>query len=200
MRVCILVAMIGVAPFVLASAPTAGHEDHDENNKSSADRTGVTNIDVRLAEAKLKLAKVDLRWATDWNRRVRGTISQSTVEWLRKNVSLANAQVDIARQDEQHWHALHVHQMEAALRTAESQLERTKAMKRAGPRTVGALDLERIRLKVEVARLGLAKAKDPVNMQSPEAHLQWQVDQLRDEVNRLKDQVERLSISSQARL
>ena len=200
MRACILVAMIGLVPFVLASAPAVSQQDRDESSKSSADRTGAASIDVRLAKAKLKLAEADLRWATEWNRRLRGTIPKTTVEWLQQNVTLANEQVDIARQDKQHWHALHIRQMEATLRTAKSQLQRAEAINRVSPHDSGELDLERIRLKVEVARLNLAKSRDPANIQSPEAHLQWQVDQLRDEVNRLKDQVQRLSITSEARL
>jgi multidrug resistance efflux pump len=191
--------MIGLAPFVFAGEPTGSSQNRDKREDSPADPTEAPNIDVRLAEAKLKLAEADLRSATEWNRRLRGTIPKSTVEWLQQNVKLAKEQVDIARQGKQPWHALHVRQMEATLRTAQSRLERAEAMNRAAPSSASNLDLERFRLKVEVARLNLTKAQDPANIKSPEAHLQLQVDQLRDEVDRLKDQVERLSITSQGR-
>ena len=146
MRVCVLVAMIGLAPFVSAGEPTVSSQNRDKREESPADPTEAPNIDVRLAEAKLKLAEADLRWATEWNRRLRGTIQKSTVEWLQQNVKLANEHVDIARQGKQHWHALHVRQMEATLRTAQSRLEmrgsdepgRTKQRGQSRPGAVSA--------------------------------------------------------------
>lgn len=199
MRDCVFAAAVAVAAFVVVTPPTVSGQGHDGHSNEGVNQKDAASIEQRLAETKLKLAEIELRQATDWNRRLPRTIPESTVDWLRRNVELAKEQVDIARQGEPHWHSLHIRQMEAALRTAESKLDRAEATNRAAPRSGGELNLERLRLKVELARLNLAKAKDPANIESPEAHLQWQVDQLRDEVDRMKDQMERLSITSEAR-
>lgn len=200
MRICVIAAVAIAVSSFLATAQDAATRDHDEQGHARADQKNAESIDVRIAEVKLKLAETELRRATEVNRRVARTIPDSTVGWLGRNVELAKQQVDLARQGDQHWHALHIRQMEAALRDAESRVQRAEGMNRRVPSSVGEFDLERLRLKAEIARLNLAKARDPANVNSPEAHLQWQVDQLRDEIDRLKDQVERLSITSEARL
>lgn len=199
MRIDISIAMFVAAFFAAASPPTTGNRNL-ARSADGVEKEHVESIEVRLAVTKLKLAEAELRRVMEANRRIPNTIPKTTVEWLHRNVELAKQQVELARQGGQPWHVLHIRQMEAALKTAESALARAEAMNRITPRTVDEVELERLHLKAEVARLSLAKARDPANVQSPEAHLQWQIDQLRDEIDRLKDQVERLSITSEARL
>ena len=200
MRICVITAVAIAATSLLASSQDAADRDHDTKRHAGVGQGAAASIDVQIAEAKLKLAETELRRVTEVNRRVARTIPDSTVGWLERNVELAKQQLDLARQGDQHWHALHIRQMEAALRDAESRVQRAEGMNRRVPRSVDEFDLERLRLKAEIARLNLAKARDPANVKSPEAHLQWQVDQVRDEIGRLKDQVERLSITAEARL
>lgn len=199
MRTCVLIALLAVASLAATSPPSVSSQDHAEHGDPGVGKQDAASTEVRLAETKLKLAEAELRRAMDRNRRIPSTIQKMTVESLRRNVDVAKQQVDLARQGDQPWHVLHIRQMETALKTAESALDRAKAMNRITPRMVDEFDLERLRLKAEVARLSLTKARDPANVKSPEAHLQWQIDQLRDEIDRLKDHVERLSITSEAR-
>ena len=150
------------------------------------------SLEVRYARAYLQLAQADLQIAVEENEKVPGTYPEAAIELLRRVVVIAEEQLKHALGESAHdLHSVHIRQEEAAVTEAESDLQRTLAANRRLPRLVGPTQLRRAHLRVEVAKLALAKAR-AVNAHSLPEHTQWQLEELRMELLQLRSQVQKL--------
>ncbi len=175
-------------PAERSEAPPRSPEKTSEVKEASD-----TDLDVRLAEAKLRLARFELSRAKGINRRVPGVYQQETLDRLEQVVKVAEKELALARGDEHDLHAVHLLQLEAELELTSRQLRAATEANQSAPHTVSAVNVERFRLRAEVARLTLARAKQASNFRSTEAHLQWQVDRLFEEIQRLRGEIPLLS-------
>lgn len=152
------------------------------------------SVNVRYARTYLSLAKTELEIAEDANRRIGTLYPEITVQRLRNNVAFAEAQLkyELAG-DEGDLHDVHLRELDGALKLAEAKLQKGLSMKKRLPQTVSDLEILRLRLAAEVARLTLERARSPQAQASPHAHLQWQLDQLRRQVLRLQVRADQLT-------
>lgn len=181
-----------VSAAVFTTSHSAAQQVPDKKQTVDQDR------DVRYARLCLKRAQAELQKVLTANEKL-GTnmYPVSLVERLRENVKIAEEGVEqalLAKQGEEHQpHKVHIREAEAAVKIAELNLQQALEINKRKSGSYGADDLERLRLAVEIAQLRLEMANDPAVVDSPVAHLQWQVEQLRDEVLELRLRVEQMS-------
>jgi hypothetical protein len=145
-------------------------------------------IDVRYARAQVQLAEANLNRVEQSNKRVARSVPSSVVAEYQHDVKVAKARLEQATagrgaSDFQVW----LERAEAEQRTAETTWKNATAVNRREPRTFDALDIERFRLRAEVARLQLERGRTLVDS-GREAQLQWQIDMLDNQVQRLKEE------------
>lgn len=147
------------------------------------------SLDVRYAEAQLRLAELNLKRIETANRRVANAVPGNIVAEYREDVAVAQSRLKAAQQSQGPFQAW-LTAAEAAARSADMQFEGAKAANEIQPGAVDAGEVERLRVLAEIARLRVARGK-AVAGDSREAQLQWQVTVLGDEVDRLQEEVHR---------
>jgi hypothetical protein len=154
------------------------------------------SIYARYARAYLELAKAELDIAQDVNKRIGATYSKNTVQRLRNHVEIAQAKLkyELAG-DASKLHDIHLRELEGAKKLAEMKLASAITVNQHLSGTVSELEIQRLRLAAEVARLAIARGRDPAAVSSPHAHLQWQIDQMRSELLRLQIRTDKLATS-----
>ena len=152
------------------------------------------SIHVRYARAYLDLAKADLDIALDMNRRIGGAYSENTLQRLRNHAEIAEARLQYEiTGGESKLHDIHLRELEEARKLAEQDLASAIAVNKRLAGTVRELEIRRLRLAAEVARLAVARGRDPATVSSPYAHLQWQLDRMRSELLRLQTRTDKLA-------
>lgn len=151
------------------------------------------NLEVEFATVVLKMAKVDLQQALDFNRRVSGAYSEAEVERLRNVVKSAEEQVDFAKNTGDKPGAMNLFGAEAALRNAEGNLKKAQETNAQAPGAINETSLEKLRLTAELARLNVAKGRAAVDSGEPLALVQWQLETLRIELWQLRNRLEAIT-------
>jgi hypothetical protein len=147
------------------------------------------NLPLQYARARLELAEANLNRVEELNRRRERSVAPTVVAELHAEVDEARLQVERASQAEAGG------EFDVWLRRAEGELasatSRWKKALQGNQRLKGAfepLDVERYRLRAEVARLQLARGRSLVGA-SRGAQLEWQVELLNNEIDRLKEEL-----------
>ncbi len=140
-------------------------------------------IRARYARAYLHLAEVDLEIVLDMNRRISGTYPENTVQQLRNHVEIAEMklQYELAG-GEIRLHDIHLKELERAKNLAEMNLANAIAINKSLAGTIDELEIKRLRLAAEVAKLAIDKGRDPASVSTPYTHLQWQLNQMQSEL------------------
>ena len=81
---------------------------------------------------------------------------------------------------------------EANAKAAQQQFQRVMAINQQNPGTITQIEIQRSKLTVELANVGLEKARS-INPKNEAQFLQWQVDQLRQDLYQLRIRVAQLS-------
>ncbi len=178
-----------VASVLFTSSGTA---QTDTSNSTSPE-----NIFVRYARAYSELAKADLAIALDVNKRIRGSYTEITVQRLRNQVEIAEAklQYELGSEESKKLHDIHLRELEEASKLAELNLASAIVVNKRLAGTVSDLEIRRLRLAAEVARLAVERGRDPAAVSTPYAHLQWQLDQVRSELLWLQIRADKLAAS-----
>ncbi len=183
-----VLALGSVLGYRAGSSASAAPDSKPAPEKKQASDNKQDSLDVRIARAQLSLAEATLRKAQDQNRRVGETISGGLLAQFTDAVQVARAQLEAAESasggDSL---AAWIRRAEASVREAENRWKRAAEVNRLSAGTVAAIDVERLRLTVEIAKLQVERGKALADA-STEAKLHWQVDVLNDEVARLKSQ------------
>ena len=145
------------------------------------------SIEVRYARAQMQLAEANLNRVEQSNKQVTGTVPGSVVAEYQQDVQVAKTRLEQALagpapSEIQVW----LQRAEAELRTAEATWKNSTAVNGRVPGTFGPLDIERYRLRAEVAKLQLERGQTLVDSGS-EAQLRWEIDVLDNQVQRLKE-------------
>lgn len=169
--------LLGTGLVNLLMSPAQPEEAGDEQS-----------LAVRYAQAQLRLAEVNLQKVQQMNQRVARAVPGDMVAEYREDVEIAKLRVEtlLDGKDGDEFRVW-LRRAEATARSAEARWKSGKAVNQRAPGTLDTLDLERLRLRAEMARLRLARGKMLVN-QSREAQVQWQLDYLSDEVQRLSEE------------
>jgi multidrug resistance efflux pump len=151
------------------------------------------NLDVRYAQAQLELAQANLRKVERANERFPKTLSAFVIGEYARDLAIAKAQLENAKRGGdaemfQTW----LERAQSNVKSAESIYENALSTNRRQPNSVDSLDLERLRLRLEVMRLQLQRGQS-LAAGSHEQKMQWQITVLNDEVARLKEQTSRIS-------
>ena len=154
------------------------------------------SVDVRYARAQMQLAEANLNRIDQSNKRVERSVPSSVVAEYQHDVQVAKTRLEEAvagraASDFQVW----LQRAEAERRTAETNWKTATAANGSAPGTFGPLDVERFRLRAEVAKLQLERGQTLVDS-GREAQLQWEIDLLDNQVQRLKEESRQSTPSS----
>jgi hypothetical protein len=172
------------AGMVLAVACCLGQVPQEPDRGANA--TG--SVEVRYAQAQLHLAEANLKRVEQMNQSSANTVPSSVVADYRHEVQVAQARLEQATKGTaatafQVW----LERADAERRSAETNWRNATAVNRRIPGTYKPLDLERLRLRAQVAALQLERGQALASA-GREAQLQWQVDLLDNQVQRLKEE------------
>lgn len=182
------VAWIGSLP---PHACLAADTPPPSNGPHTSPAATAHDLQVRYAQARLRVAELDLARAIAANDTVGNAIGDREVERLRNHVAMLRRQVEIAREHPRTAaRQASIAAAEAACADARADLE---AAERANHRTAGSVsdtNLERLRAKVDLADVRLELCTSPEYELSLLAELEWNVEQLTDEVIDLRHKVD----------
>jgi hypothetical protein len=186
------VAGVGSASaFTLAIVATV--VSADVADKPAAASESPQNLEMKYAEAQYKLAETNLRKVELTNQRFQKTVSASVIADYTEDLAIAKSQLDGVREGGHDvLFAGWIRRVESNLKTAEASYNSARLANQRQPGTVDALDVERMRLRVEIARLQLEQGKMLASATVDE-RLRWQVQVLNDEVASLKVQTSRIA-------
>lgn len=150
------------------------------------------NLQMRYARSRLKLAQANLQRVEEMNRKLDRTVPSSVVSDFKREVIEAELQFQQASSETGDGFDIWLRRAENAWRSATTRWQNAQTANKQVKDTIPALDVERFRLRVEVAQLqwerGKALAKAP-----REEQLAWQVDLLSDEVELLREETSRVA-------
>ncbi len=146
------------------------------------------SVDVRYARAQMQLAEANLNRVEQSNKRIARSVPSSVVAEYQHDLQVAKTRLEQATagraaSEFQVW----LQRAEAERRTAETTWKNASAANSSVAGTVEPLDIERYRLRAEVAKLQLERGRTLVDSDR-EAQLQWEVDMLDNQVQRLKEE------------
>ncbi len=177
-------SQIGAAVCVAAIGVIAGAAQQQRSTVSEEP------IAVRYARASLELAKIELKKLVEQNKKVPRAVPAILVERAKMNVKVAEAQLEQAVGPSAAGTAnVHIRYAEERVRVAELEFEKAKEARRRNPDAVIELEVERLGLVAETARLRLAMWRDPVYLPSLLDQMQWQLDRLSEEIIELNKRV-----------
>jgi hypothetical protein len=189
-RLVVLAGLVFAGAIVLVRAipaAPAGAEDKEGDAKSLRD------LVLRYADAQHKLAETNLKKVEVTNQRFARTVSASVIADYTEDLAIAKDQLDGVRRDgEQGVFEGWLRRVESNLKTAEASYNSARVANQRQPGTVDVLDLERTRLRVEIAKVQFEQGKLLVNA-PVQQRLLWQVQVLNDEVVSLKVQTSRIA-------
>ncbi len=147
-------------------------------------------VAVRYARASLELAKIELKKLEEQNKKVPRVIPAIIVARAKMNIKVAEAQVEQAIGPSAAGTAnAHIHYAEERVKVAELEFEKAREARQKNPDAVIDLEVERLGLVAETARLRLAMWRDPVYLPSLLDQMQWELDRLSEEVLELNKRV-----------
>lgn len=155
------------------------------------DRSTRYQLMVEYASTNLRLAEVELEYALEENAKNAGMIPRITIERLRSNLSLARKQFEEAT-------AASTGGLERIqLRHAEERIRLSKLDLQNGQRLydegmVSALELQRLELKHDLAKLNLVLLKNPENFVTLLHHLESKVNRMGEEILMLDQRISKL--------
>jgi hypothetical protein len=155
---------------------------------SAPSNTAPESVEVRYARAQLQLAEANLDRVQQSNKQLERSVPSSIVAEYQEDVRVAKTRLQQATTGRaagefQAWLA----RAEAEQRSAETAWKNATAVNRRIPGTFVPLDVERYRLRAEVAKLQLERGQSLVGS-GREAQLQWQSELLDNQVQRLKEE------------
>ena len=141
--------------------------------------------------AQLQLAEANLNRVEQINKRVARAVPSSVVADYQLDVKVAKTRLEQATAggaagEFQVW----LQRAEAERKTAETTWKNATEVNQRVPGTYDALDVERFRLRAEVAKLQLERGQTLVDS-GREAQVQWEIDLLDNQVQRLKEESSR---------
>jgi hypothetical protein len=146
------------------------------------------SIDVRYARAQVQLAEANLQRVEQSNQRLEDSVPSSVVAEYQHDVEVAKTRLEEAvagrvASDFQLW----LRRADAERQAAETNWKTATAANGSAPGTFGPLDIERFRLRADVAKLQLERGQTLVDS-GREVQLQWEIDLLDNQVQRLKEE------------
>ncbi len=145
------------------------------------------SVEVRYARAQMRLAEANLNRVKQSNKRVAGSVPTSVVAEYQYDMEVAKTRLEQATagraaSEFQVW----LQRAKSERTAAEMRWKTAMAVNSRAPGTFEPIDIERFRLRAEVAKLQLERGQTLVDA-GREAQLEWEVDLLNNQVQRLKE-------------
>jgi exonuclease VII large subunit len=155
---------------------------------SAPSRTVSESVEVRYARAQMQLAEANLNRVQQSNKRVPRSVPSSVVAEYQRDLDVAKERLEQATAGRsagefQVW----LQRAQAEQQTADTTWKNATAVNARAPGTFDPLDVERFRLRTEVAKLQLERGQTLVDA-GREAQLQWEADLLDNQLQRLKEE------------
>lgn len=187
-------ALVGIAtadpasPHSVVPAPTpvAGGE-----RSGTVTAEPAHDLQVRYAQARLRLAELDLQRARAVNESLPHAIGDREIGRLENHVAMMRRQVEIAREHPRTAaRQASIAAAEAAHADARADLEAAERANSRTPGTVSPINMERLRAKIELAEIRRDLCSSPDYELSLLAELEWNIEQLTDEVIDLRHRID----------
>ena len=176
-RLAMVAAILAIGVALGRTAGSAAEEDDDKKLKSLA---------VACAQAKLKLAEMNLARAQELNRKVAGTLIGGMMNQFVKEVTLAKVDLDIAQKstDNDAFQAS-IERVKLAVAAAKERAKVGLLTHEKAPMVVTKGDVERMRLFAVIVDLQLQRA-EALTDASAEKKLDWQLEMIGDDLERIR--------------
>ncbi len=148
-------------------------------------------LSVKYARASLKLAQVELKQALEMNATF-PNLAGFVVERLRANARAAEDQLQLALKPGKSLEEVQLRYAESRAEGAQLRYEVAKKLKQKNPDAVPNLELQRLRLTAQVAKLRSEMWRRGEYQPAFSYQSQWQIDMLSDEIIELRKRIERL--------
>ena len=148
-------------------------------------QNGDKELNVRYAQAYLKLMEAHLAELEDRNRRNPNTIRPAAIQLVQDSVGKARVRLKSAQNDGTNFSEFYVLRAEADLRSAEESLRKAEAVNKRVANTVGPGELARLNAQRDLARVSVEKARHLAS-ETPLANMRFEIDQLRDDLLELR--------------
>ena len=148
----------------------------------------VDSLEARYSQAQLRLAEANLDRVQRINARLAKTISRDVVTEYQQEVEVASQQAKAGGAGNASALDVWLARAAADARSTEAFWKSASAANRRVPGTIDPLDIERLRLRAEVARLELARGKAVV-LAPKAAQLEWQLALVNGQLQRLREDV-----------
>lgn len=169
--------------FVAALNLPAADEDKDQK----------TSLDVRFSRVRLQCAETNLERYNRLNEKNPNTVTADVISGFAQEVEIARTELKEAELGSKGNPLLvWIQRAESNLRSTEAFYKHAKAANQRAPGIVDPLELKRLELQVEMARLQIERGQALANA-PPEARLRWQIGVLSDELDRLKEQTSKFA-------
>jgi hypothetical protein len=146
------------------------------------------SVEVRYARAQLQLAEANLSRVQQSNQQVERTVPSSIVAEYQDDVRVAKTRLQqVTTGAPANQFQVWLERAAAERRAAETAWKNATAVNRSAANTFAAIDVERYRLRAEVAVLQLERGQLLASA-ARDAQLQWQADLLDNQVQRLKEE------------
>ena len=183
-----------LSAFALIAFCSAAQSCLGQQGQQTADNTSERSrydLLVLYAQKNLDLARVELQQAVEINAKSRGVIPRLTIERLRSNLAVAKEQLSEAEL------ASYGGLERVRLRHAEEKIRVAKLALDAGRKQakdglVTELELQRLQLRYDLAKLSLTLIKNPENFVTLLHRLEAQVNRLSEEILALDQRISKL--------
>jgi hypothetical protein len=180
----ILCSTVGFAAWALFSPLAVNLRANEVEGKDV--RPSDETIAVQYSRAYLRLCEIELKKALATEKKAPRTVTPIVFERLRMNVNVAEAQLqETLHPTSSGKMQLHLRYAEEQARIAAMDFAQAERISNLNPKVISDLDLERLRLTSEVARLRLALFREPAYLPSLLDQMQWQIDRLSEEILQL---------------
>jgi exonuclease VII large subunit len=151
------------------------------------------SLEIRYARAQLQLAEANLTRVQQSNRRVPRSVPGSVVAEYQREVDVARKRLEQATAGKtasefQVW----LRRAQAEQESADTAWKNATAVNSRDPGAFDPLDVERFRLRAEVAKLEFQRGQKLAD-DSREAQLQWEADLLDNKLRRLEEESSNIS-------
>jgi hypothetical protein len=146
------------------------------------------SVEVRYARAQLRLAEANLNRVAERNKQAARSVPSSVVSEYKDDVRVAQTRLQQATTGQStNEFKVWLERSAVEQRAAETDWKNAIAANKIASNTFVALDVERFRLRAEVAKLQLERGKSLADA-GRDAQLQWQAELLDNQVQRLKEE------------
>jgi hypothetical protein len=191
----IMKALFGTTAFLVAIViGMCSHIAADPARSRSLKLDG-PNLDVQYAQARLELAKANLKRVEVMNRRVARAVSPNVVAQYRNDLVLAELRLQLALGANSDPYSSWLKAAELNWKSAKADWQSAVAANDKQPGTVNELDVEKLRLQAELFRIGFDRGQALADS-SRQSQLEWRLSMLGDEVDRLSESVFRAAPAS----